>query len=161
MSRCYVGVMAQYTITTETLTAQPTLSMRFEVPQDQLAAKFAEVLPAVFGHAMQGDAKPAGMPFARYHGMEGTMDVEAGVPTAGPGKASDTINVSSLPGGDAATTVHRGPYDGLGAAHEALIAWAKDNGRTPSGGPWEVYITDPSAQPDPEQWETKVFLPLA
>ncbi|MEM6994117.1 MAG: GyrI-like domain-containing protein [Myxococcota bacterium] len=153
--------MSKYAITTETLTAQPVLSMRFTAAKEQLAAKFAEVLPAVYGHAMQGEAKPAGQPFARYHTMGEPIDVEAGLPTSQPGVATDAIAVSELPGGPAATTIHRGPYDGLGDAYEALYAWAKENDRAPAGGPWEIYLTDPGAQPDPQQWETKVILPLS
>lgn len=152
--------MSDYEITTEILSAQPVLSMRFEVAPAQLAAKFAEVLPAVFGHAAQGSAPPCGMPFARYHGFGETVDVEAGVPTQGPGQGTETISVSELPAGPAAVTMHVGPYDKLGDAHQALAEWAKANGKSVSGGPWEIYVSDPSQQPDPAKWETKVFLPL-
>ena len=150
-----------YEITTESLTAQPTLTMRFEVAPQQLAAKFAEVLPAVFGHAVGGGGAPAGQPFARYHGEhDGKLDVEAGVPTMTPGRSGDGISVSELPAGEAAVTTHVGPYDGLGAAHQALTRWAKDNGRQAAGGAWEVYVSDPGEEPDPTKWETRVFLPL-
>ena len=150
-----------YEITTETVSPQPVLSMRFAVEKEQIAAKFAEVLPAVYGHAMQGAAKPAGQPFARYYGeCDGKIDIEAGVPTDGPGEGTDAIKVSELPGGEVATTLHVGPYERLGEAHNALLAWAKENGRAPSGGPWEIYVSDPGAEPDPNKWETRVYLPL-
>ncbi|WP_433381960.1 hypothetical protein ACQPZX_18055 [Actinoplanes sp. CA-142083] len=42
---------------------------------------------------------------------------------------------SELPGGRVATTVHRGPYDQLGAAHEAILSAG-----LPLAGPrWEIY----------------------
>jgi len=152
--------MSEYTIETTTVQAQPVLSQRFEVAPDQVGSKFAEVLPAVFGYAASGAATIAGQPFARYHNTGPTLDVEAGIPVAAAAEGKGDIVASELPGGTVATTVHTGPYDGLHEAHAALQQWAKDNDRTPTGAPWEVYVTDPGSEPDPTKWETRVYLPL-
>jgi len=37
----------------------------------------------------------------------------------------------------------------------------KDARKRPSGGAWEVYVTDPGLDPHPQQWRTQLFLPLA
>ena len=153
--------MSDYAIEKTTVEPQPVLSQRFAVAPDQLGSKLAEVLPAVFGYAASGAATIAGQPFARYHGMGPTFDIEAGLPVATAAEGKGDIVASELPGGSAATTVHTGPYERLNEAHEALQAWATANGLEPSGAPWEVYITDPGAEPDPNKWETRVYLPLA
>jgi effector-binding domain-containing protein len=44
-----------------------------------------------------------------------------------------------LPAGEVATTTHVGAYAGLGAAHDAVLAWCRANSRTPAGPRWEVY----------------------
>jgi hypothetical protein len=31
---------------------------------------------------------------------------------------------------------------------------------TPSGAPWESYLTDPGQHPDPKDWKTEVFWPI-
>ncbi len=150
----------KYEIQVEELNEQPVLHQRFECPAAELTARFGEVLPAVFQQAMASGSPPAGPPYARYHGMGENIDVEAGIPTAGPAQASGEIRAGTLPGGPAAVTMHIGSFDGLGAAHEALAKWAADNGRQPSGGSWEMYLSDPEQEPDSSTWQTRIVLPL-
>jgi AraC family transcriptional regulator len=142
------------------LAAQPTLTMRAEVAPEALSAKLAEILPAVYNHILAQRLQPAGAPFTRYLSMTDVFQIEAGLPVASPAVSRDAIQASELPAGPTATTLHVGPYDKLGDAHEALWQWAEANGYTPAGGGWESYITDPGEEPDPNKWQTQVFLPL-
>jgi effector-binding domain-containing protein len=153
--------MSNYEIRVETLPATPTLYKRFHAAHDQIGARLGEVLPAVYGYAMQGSGAPAGAPYTRYLEMTGDgFELEAGLPLAAPGKGQGDIQAGELPAGPAAVTWHVGPYEGLGAAHHALTEWASKNHRTPAGPSWECYVTDPGAEPDPQKWRTQVFLPL-
>ena len=152
--------MSDYAIEKTTVQAQPVLSQRFQVTPDQVGSKLAEVLPAIFGYAASGAATITGQPFARYHGAGATLDIEAGIPVAAAAEAKGEIVPSELPGGTAATTIHKGPYETLHEAHAALAQWAEANGHEPSGAPWEIYVTDPGSEPDPNKWETRVYLPL-
>ena len=152
--------MSQYEIRVEMLPVTSTLYMRFRVAPEELGARLAQVLPAVYGHAVGGGA-PAGAPYTRYHDVAGeTLDLEAGVPVAAPAAGKGEILAGELPGGSVAVTWHVGPYDRLPEAHRALTAWAEKNGHTPAGPAWESYLTDPGAEPDPQKWRTQVFLPL-
>jgi len=139
--------------------AQPTLVQRFEVAPDQIGAKLGEVLPAVFNQAIGAKLSP-GQPFVRYHGTGATMDMEAGVPVDRACEADGEIHASSLPACAAAVTVHQGPYTTLHETHAALATWAAEQRRKPAGGAWEVYITDPTDEPDETQWLTRIYLPL-
>ena len=152
--------MSDYAIEKTTVTAQPVLSQRFQVTPEQLGSKLAEVLPAIFGYASSGAATIVGQPFSRYHAMGPKLDVEAGIPVAAAAESRGEIVSAELPGGAAATTMHTGPYDTLHEAHAALAQWAEANGHAPSGAPWEVYVTDPGSEPDPNKWQTRVYLPL-
>ena len=29
-----------------------------------------------------------------------------------------------------------------------------------AGAPWEVYVTDPGAEPDQSKWRTEIFFPV-
>jgi DNA gyrase inhibitor GyrI len=77
-------------------------------------------------------------------GVEVTRTFE----TAGEVYATET------PGGDAAVAIHRGPYNRLIEAHEAITTWMAANGRESAGHSWEIY-GDPT--PDPADTETTVI----
>lgn len=67
----------------------------------------------------------------------------------------------TLPGGFAATTIHNGPYDKLSEAYAAVEQWMATEGLVAAGAPWESYLNDPSDHPDPRDWKTEVFWPVA
>jgi AraC family transcriptional regulator len=151
------------TVSIVTLAAQPTLTARFRVSPEQMGPKLAEVLPAIFDYTMENGLELAGHPFSRYHHHDEAahqFDLEAGLPITEPAQGKDWITASELPAGRAATLWHVGPYEKLGEAHWALRRWVEENGHTPAGGPWEVYVTDPGAEPDPNQWRTQLFQPV-
>jgi AraC family transcriptional regulator len=100
-----------------------------------------------------------GPPFARY-AFNGGVGVEAGVPVAAPRPDNGDLVMSLLPATEAAITCHMGPYDRLEDAYDALEKWIHDHGFERNGLHWEVYLTDPQAQPDPVRWQTIVLMPL-
>jgi effector-binding domain-containing protein len=65
--------------------------------------------------------------------------VEVGVELTQPCPLTGRVLASSLPAGRVAKTVHYGSYAGLGAAHEAVIAWCDTEGLARTGVRWEVY----------------------
>src|SRR4051812_39162171 len=72
----------------------------------------------------------------------------------------DEIHPLLIPGGPAVTTIHRGPYQELGRAHEALGAWCQEHGREMTAC-YERFITDPGQILDPADYETEVIWLLA
>lgn len=48
--------------------------------------------------------------------------------------------------------MHRGPYGGLDAAHQAVLAWCAAQGHRLQGSRWEIY----GDWLDPEELETQV-----
>jgi effector-binding domain-containing protein len=63
---------------------------------------------------------------------------------------------SWLPSGTVASVVHRGPYEGLGAAHDAVKEFCRARGLALAGPRWEVY-----GHPDPDQPEVEVHYLVA
>ncbi|MFK7988132.1 MAG: helix-turn-helix domain-containing protein [Sandaracinaceae bacterium] len=142
--------------------AQPILYMRQRVARDDIATALAGCLPAVFQHCMAEGVAMAGPPFARYRDFSlSEVTLEAGVPTVEEAGGTDTILSGALPAGEVAMATHVGPYDTLMQTHAVLEQWMREQGREPSGGPWESYITDPGEVPDPKDWQTLCFWPLA
>ncbi|GAA4867329.1 GyrI-like domain-containing protein [Pseudonocardia benzenivorans] len=74
-----------------------------------------------------------------YRDTVAGLHIEVGVLAPGGVLPSGRVVASGLPAGPVATTVHRGPYTGLGAAHRALGTWCRAAGRQPAGSRWEVY----------------------
>ena len=66
-------------------------------------------------------------------------NVEVGVLVGASFAAEGRVVVSQLPGGRVASTLHRGDYAGLGAAHDAVHRFAGESGLELGGPRWEIY----------------------
>lgn len=167
------GVAMEYTIVTRDLTPQLALVVRHRIPRSGIAAAIGSSLPHVFHYAQARGYALADKPFTRYVDVgPGLLTIEPGMQVVGSGSptagelawprtgAAEVLEVT-LPGGPAATTVHAGPYDTLANAYAALEAWIEANGFAAAGAPWECYVTDPAEHPDPKDWKTAVYWPIA
>lgn len=154
----------EYSITKKMLSPQPVLIARRRVKPSEVAKTLGETFSQIVIYAYQHGIALAGHPLTRYlDSGPGMLTIEPGMPVAvHAGVASDgDVQADTLPGGFAATTIHAGPYDGLNDAHAAVQQWIETQGLKSSGAPWEVYITDPADYPDPKDWKTEIFWPLA
>jgi AraC family transcriptional regulator len=144
-----------YTITKKNLTPQPVLVVRRQIQPSGIAQALAEMFPQAFQEVQRMGVTVMGPPFARYLEMgPGLWTIEAGIPVSGG-------SADSLPGGLAAVTTHAGPYDKLPEAHAAIGQWIAAEGLAAGGAAWESYVTDPGNYPDPKDWKTEVYVPLA
>jgi len=152
-----------YSISKKELAPQPVLIVRRRVKRSEIAATIGEVLPHIFIYAQQNGIALAGLPFTRYVEMgPGLITMEPGMRVVSPGGASHgEVIADTLPGGPAATTIHAGPYDNLPEAYAAIEHWMESEGLVAAGPPWESYLNDPSDFPDPKDWKTEVFWPIA
>jgi effector-binding domain-containing protein len=69
-------------------------------------------------------------------------------------KTAGEVYALETPAGEAAVAVHRGPYNRLKEAHNAIEQWMVANRRESAGHSWEIY-GDP--RPDPADTETTVM----
>jgi len=131
-------------------------------------------LPKLFDPAFQTLATlmgeraftPVGPAFALYHSQPGeTVDIEIGFPVEsaleGPVERDDlVVEPSTIPAARAAVQSHFGGYDGLWKAWPSLIDWATAQGETPTFPFYEVYVTQPAPDSDPETLRTDLVLPV-
>lgn len=153
-----------YSIMKKEIAPQPVFVVRRRVKPSEIATVLGEVLGHVFLHAQRNGMAFAGQPLTRYiEWGPGLWTIEAGMPvTAHTGAGSEgDVRADTLPGGFVATTTHTGPYDKLSDAHAAVQQWIEAEGLTAAGAPWECYVTDPADYPDPKDWKTDIFWPLA
>jgi effector-binding domain-containing protein len=77
-----------------------------------------------------------------YHHVdrpESGMPVDFGVEIPRRFTAEGEVRCVETPAGEAAATVHRGPYTGLAQAHAAVHAWCAANGRRIGAASLEIY----------------------
>ena len=155
-----------YSITRAKLSPQPVLVMRRTIKRSEIALTIAEVLGKVFLAAQKAGLALTGRPFMRcLNAGPGLMTIEPGMPVSGvatkPIDLGEEVIWETLPAGEAATTIHVGKYEELPEAYAAIEQWMKVEGVKAGGPPWEVYVTDPGDFPDPKDWKTEIFWPLA
>ena len=145
---------------TQRLAAQPILGIRTKTTMDKLAQLMGPLFGEVHGYIQRHGQTPAGMPLTIYHSMDGiNVDLECAIPVASPIAGTGRIRAGELPAGTMATVTHMGPYDDLRHTWAALTEWMKSQGLEAAGAPWEVYVSDPGAEPDQSQWRTDIFFP--
>ncbi len=128
---------------------------------EQLTELIGELFGEVHEFIQDQGLQPAGMPLMVYHSMDGNvLDMECAMPVATGVAGSGRIAAGELPAGLAAVTTHVGPYDQLGHTWSKLNEWIAREGLEPAGAPWEAYVTDPGAEPDPSKWRTDLYFPV-
>jgi effector-binding domain-containing protein len=149
-----------YTVEQRVLRERPVAVVRGKARLEEMSAFLGHAYGTVAGYLERLDLPIAGMPYARCrHLGDGDFEIEAGFPVPVAIEPEGEVEPSILPGGTAVATWHVGPYQRLGAAYEALMAWVADHDGELLGPAWEVYYTDPNEQPDPETWRTEVVQP--
>ena len=135
----------------------------------KLAAVRCEVAPGAVGSAW-GPALGKVWPFLRsqadlwtnghnvflyHHPAQAAAPVlcDFGVEVTRTFETAGEVYATETPGGEAAVAVHRGPYNRVNDAHDAIRKWMAVNGRESAGHSWEIY-GDPT--PNPADSETTV-----
>lgn len=107
-------------------------------------------------NAIRAQGLKGGRNVAIYWDDAVTLDVGVEMP-AGFAPTAD-VRAATTPGGRVVTVTHFGPYQSLGAAHDAIWKWSRDTGRKLAGPRWEVYgHWQPEWNSDPSQIRTDVF----
>jgi effector-binding domain-containing protein len=154
------------------LVDQPYAAIRAQVSMSTIP-EIADRFPELFAQLAERGITPTGPPFLRYVvlGPGEALEMEAGVPVADVSEGADAVAFSILRAGRYATVSHHGHPTGLGQATADLLEWATDQGLAWDvddaddtqtwGARLEVYNTDPSVEPDLDNWDTDLLFRLA
>jgi effector-binding domain-containing protein len=154
--------MPTLSIVRQELTARPILLIRRRIARTDLQGMLAECFGKLYGHGQKAGLPIAGWPLARYLSAGlGLWTVEAAMPLAAAAPGAGEMEAGTLPGGPVAFGVHAGPYDQLAETNATIEKWIEANGFRVGGAPWECYVTDPAEHPNPADWRTEVYWPLA
>ena len=150
-----------YEVTTKEVPAQPVAAIRTHADMATIGETVGGALGRVYGYLGRIGVVPAGAATAVYFDVDPRrgVDVEVCVPVAAPVEGDGGIVADELPGGEVATTLHRGSYEAMEPAYEAIKEWARAHGRELAGPPREVYLNDPETT-GPENLETEIDWPI-
>ena len=154
---CFMGT---YEVISGTRTAQPAAVWVATLPVGELPTWLGRAFSTVAGFLAAHGSYPVGPPFARYHPLGGgRFEVAAGFPVPSSIDGAGEVRALMLPGGPAASTVHVGPYDAMVPGYQAVASWVTEHGGEVLGDAWEVYLSDPAAQPGPSTCRTEIVQP--
>ena len=154
--------MPTVSVTRQHFPGQPLLLIRRSLPRSQLQGMLSECFGKLFGYGHAAGLAVAGHPVARYLSVgPGLWTVEAAMPLSAAAAGDGEMEPGTLPAGPVAMGLHAGPYEELPETYAAIEKWMAGNGARAGGAPWESYVTDPGQFPDPADWRTEVYWPLA
>jgi AraC family transcriptional regulator len=148
-------------ITRKEIPPTPFLFVCRQASHSEISQKLAECFGIVYPHCVKAGLEMAGFPIARYPVVGPLMTIEAGVPLVKPARPEGEMEYCELPGGPVVLAIHGGPYDQLDETHAAALRWIQDQKLRVGGPHWEWYVTDPDQHPDPADWRTHIYYPLA
>ena len=148
-----------YEIELKALQLQHLAVVRFHASEAEMAQQMGAAFGAVIEYLTRNGLQPQGPAVAVYTEPFGTVfDVAAGFVVAAPITGDGHVVPDELPAGEAAVTMHVGPYEGLSDAYQAVQAWIEREAREPAGKTWEEYLDGPETPP--EQTRTVLYRPL-
>lgn len=144
-----------YEIAIETIAPQRVAVRTTTCSQAEIGEFIGSALGQVISSITAAGMTPIGAPLARFDMVGDQFRVEVGFPVEGD--AVEGVDIVAIPGGEAAVTMHVGPYDGVGGAYSAITDWFTEAGQRPAGAPWEEYLDGPEvAEP-----RTRIVWPCA
>lgn len=146
-----VGRPLYYEVSVRTTAESPTAVVAQATTWEEFPGLWRSLLDEVYGFLRSGGATQSGHNVMLFR--DDVPNVEVGVQVAGTFDPSGRVVPSALPAGRVATTIHRGPYDGLDAAHRAIRAWSAARGHELTGTRWEIYG---DWRENPEELETEI-----
>jgi effector-binding domain-containing protein len=136
------AVPMKYDVVVETAQAELVAAVRAKVAVGNIAQAWKPALDQVWAFLRaNGGLRPGHNLFLYHHPArrDEAMDIDFGVQVGRPFEREGEVECVMTPAGEVARTVHVGPYDQLGDAHNAIHAWCGANNRKIAQASWEIY----------------------
>ena len=151
--------MTTYAVQVQRLDSVPLAVVKREARQSELSRVVPEGCGLVW-NAVKAQQTKAGRHVALY--WDGKITLEVGVELLGPFDDQGDVVRSATPAGLVASATYFGPYGGLGAAHEAVQRFCREQGHQLAGPSWEIYgHWLPEWDTDPSKIRTDVYYLLS
>lgn len=134
---------------------------------NELSSKMATLLPEVGSYAISNNVTFAGPPFVYYHKWDeknNAVIFSACIPTTSQIFTAENSDIltGELQSFKAIETTLTGNYTNLKEAWGNTMAYIPENGfQLAAQGPMiETYLNDPSSEPNPAKWVTKIYIAI-
>jgi effector-binding domain-containing protein len=153
------SLMMSYAVQLQRLEGVPLAVIRRQASASDLSRVVPECCGLVW-EAVRAQQTQAGRHVAIY--WDGSIRLEVGVELHGPFVEHGDVVRSATPAGTVASATHFGPYNHLGAAHDAVRRWCVANNHELAGPNWEIYgHWQPEWNANPSQIRTDVYYLLS
>jgi AraC family transcriptional regulator len=138
------------------------LSIRDTINQMQMSNIHGKLYSEINGFMDNHNIISDLAPLVIYHYWSDTLvDIEAGIQIKDSiGITDDRVRLSYIAIGNYVTATHYGVYERIPETYFSINEWMRKNEAQVIGPPWEVYVTDPAVEPNPEKWETQINFPI-
>ena len=144
------------------VTTQRVAHIPLVVPRMQIREVMGPGIQEIYAALGAQRIAPAGPWFTHHRRRPSdTFDFSICVPVATPLTPVGRVQNGERRAARVARTISSGPYDGLGEAWGAFLAWLARNGHTPQTDLWEIYQCGPESGNDPSAWRTELVQPIA
>jgi effector-binding domain-containing protein len=151
-----------YDITVAEVATRKVLSKGAEVPIEAIGPTIQGDLREIYKYLARSNVAPAGEPFVIYHSrptITAGWQIEVCAPISRDLAAPPGWTVREVPGGSVATTLHVGPYEGLGLAYEEIERFIRTHELDVAGPPREIYMSEPEVSPS--ETKTRIEFPVS
>lgn len=131
---------------------------------DAIGNAYAEAYSKIGAAMATAGLEQAGSVMAigrKWDEAAGVYEFDAAVPVKGAKLSlpEGEVKIGQTYTGEALRAVHKGPYKGLEAHFEKMIAFKAAAGYLDNGNPWDVYVSDPANTPEGEL-VTETYIPV-
>ncbi len=154
--------MTPYEVTVRPVPAVLAASIKGFAPDpSSLGVTFSALFDEVFKYVDQHGSPYAGPGFDLiYDWPETNIPVEAVVPISKTIPNGDRVQITTIPAVEnMACAIHRGSFEGLGQAFDALGKWIEENDYRICGAQREVYL-ECERSGDPAKYVTEIQMPV-
>lgn len=138
------------------------LSIRDTINQMQMSNIHGKLFSEINNFMDENNITSDLAPIVIYHFWSDTLvDIEAGIQIKDSIEDKNSrVKLNYIATGNYVTATHYGVYERIPETYFSINEWMRKNEVQVIGPPWEVYITDPALEPNPEKWQTQINFPI-
>lgn len=152
-----------YAVNFKEVEPSTVLRKHMTVPADRIADAVRSALVELAGTAFDTDLRTCGAPQVTYfNGFQPghTVEIETSLPVIADSGHHNGNILTRRPGGLVAHVFHKGPYDDIRDAYDALLIRVHEAGYDLAGHPTETYLTGPWDATATADYLTEISVPV-
>jgi len=149
-----------YEIRTIDFPAKQLVALRKEMPMSEMGTFIQKEMPKIGEAVMSKNIEMAGTAMTLTYVWDeenGVTESAVAIPVNGEQDLGGDYEFVEIAATKALVVDYYGEYEGSVAAHMAIDEYMKAQGLTWKTPVIEEYVTDPSQEPDPSKWLTRVY----